>query len=366
MSAQDENGRCRNIADSPGQEMVCENAPGQGRAGKNAPGQDAVRRENTSPVLRVFRTACTDPYENLAREEYLLRRVPAGEVWLYLWQNDRTVVIGRNQNAWQECRTEALEAGGGHLARRLSGGGAVYHDLGNLNFTFLARRPLYDRARQTVVIRRAVQNFGIHAEVSGRNDLEIDGKKFSGHAYHKGKNGVLHHGTLMLKVNEEMLERYLHVSMLKLHSKNVASVRSRIVNLTDIVPELDTESLSEALIASAEEVLGVKAKPCCFIDDEEVAKLTEWFADECWRYGKIKDLKYRKERRFSWGTVKVIYDLNDEKIADLAIYTDALDAKLFEDLPGQLIGRKINELDDRAENEAGDIIRLLKEEEHEI
>ena len=307
-----------------------------------------------------------DVYVNQALEKHLLDRVSEDQVILYLWRNDNTVVIGRNQDACSECDIERLEKENGHLARRISGGGAVYHDKGNLNFTFITGLHNYDRERQNKIILNALGRFGIKASVSGRNDLEIDGKKFSGHAYHKGKNGVLHHGTLMLKVNEEMLERYLHVSMLKLHSKNVASVRSRIVNLTDIVPELDTESLSEALIASAEEVLGVKAKPCCFIDDEEVAKLTEWFADECWRYGKIKDLKYRKERRFSWGTVKVIYDLNDEKIADLAIYTDALDAKLFEDLPGQLIGRKINELDDRAENEAGDIIRLLKEEEHEI
>lgn len=307
-----------------------------------------------------------DVYGNQALEKHLLDHVSEDEVILYLWRNDNTVVIGRNQDACSECDIERLEQENGHLARRISGGGAVYHDKGNLNFTFITGLHNYDLNRQNEVILNALKKFNIEAGVSGRNDLEIDGRKFSGHAYHKGKNGVLHHGTLMLKVNEEMLERYLHVSMLKLHSKNVSSVRSRIVNLTDIVPELNADILSEALIASGEEVYGVKAKPCSFIDEKEVAELREQFADEDWKYGKVRNLKHRKERRFPWGTVRVIYDLSDEEISDLAIYTDALDETIFPDLERQLIGKKIRELDDNMENEAGDIIRLLKEEEYEI
>ncbi len=316
--------------------------------------------------LFVTASDSLDVYGNQALEKYLLDHVSEDQIILYLWRNDNTVVIGRNQDAFSECDIERLDQENGHLARRISGGGAVYHDKGNLNFTFLTGHSNYDLNRQNEVILNALRKFGIEAGVSGRNDLEIDGKKFSGHAYYKGKSGVLHHGTLMLKVNEEMMARYLHVSLLKLHSKNVASVRSRVVNLTDIVPQLNADVLSEALIASVEEVYGLKVKPCPFIDEEEVEKLREAFADERWRYGEARDMKYRKERRFPWGTVKVVYDLNEEAISDLAIYTDALNAKLFPDLQKQLLGKKISELDDKTENEAGDIIRLLKEEEYEI
>ena len=190
----------------------------------------------------------TDPYENLALEAYLLERVPPGECILYLWQNQRTVVIGRNQHASNECRIQALEADGGHLVRRLSGGGAVYHDLGNLNFTFLTVRRDYDVARQTETILQAVRALGIPAEKNGRNDLTAAGGKFSGHAYYQTGEQCYHHGTLMVSVDLSPLAAYLQVSPLKLEAKGVKSVRARVVNLTQFRPELTIAQLRQALV----------------------------------------------------------------------------------------------------------------------
>ena len=130
--------------------------------------------------LYTIESGSLNPYLNMGLEEYLKYHTGREECILYLWQNERTVVIGRNQNAWKECQTEELEGDGGYLARRLSGGGAVFHDLGNLNFTFLVRKENFNVEKQTEVILRAVNSLGIHAEKSGRNDITVDGCKLFG------------------------------------------------------------------------------------------------------------------------------------------------------------------------------------------
>ncbi len=160
-----------------------------------------------------------NPYYNLSLEKYLFDHIKDGELTLYLWQNQRTVVCGRNQNVYQECRVSQLLEDGGHPTRRLSGGGAVFHDLGNLNFTFLVRDAGYDVDKQLSVILKACRTLGINVEKTGRNDITVDGKKFSGNAFYSSGERRYHHGTLMISVDKDMLSYYLNVDKTKLASK---------------------------------------------------------------------------------------------------------------------------------------------------
>ncbi|MCI5499396.1 MAG: lipoate--protein ligase [Clostridiales bacterium] len=290
--------------------------------------------------LYVIDTRDTDPRHNLALEEYLLRRVKPGQCILYLWQNQRTVVIGRNQHASNECRIQALEADGGHLVRRLSGGGAVYHDLGNLNFTFLTVRRDYDVEKQTEAILRAVRSLGIPAEKNGRNDLTVEGGKFSGHAYYRTGDQCYHHGTLMVAVDLAPLEKYLNVSPLKLQAKGVKSVRARVVNLRDFRPGLTMEELRRALITAFGQVYGLPVQPLSEgeLDADALARGIARFSDPVWIYGDSQPLQVSRQALFDWGILRLDYSQDRGKITQAALWSDGLEADFLSRVPEALKG----------------------------
>ena len=284
--------------------------------------------------ITYIETANTYPYRNLAMEEYLLLHCDKEECILYLWQNRNTIVIGRNQNAWKECLVSKLEEEDGYPVRRLSGGGAVYHDLGNLNFTFLVRKENYNVDRQLNVILEAVKKLGIHAEKSGRNDILIDGHKFSGNAFYEQGDCCYHHGTLMVNVNLGELSRYLTVSKDKLKSKGVDSVRARVANLTEYAPDLTVDELKKKLLEAFEEVYGLKANILkdTDLDADEVEERTQKFASWNWIFGRKLEFQYELSNRFPWGQVTLQMQVRNGRIKDVNVYSDSMKPAFIEEV----------------------------------
>ena len=302
------------------------------------------RLESTARQGRItlFRYTAreTNPYRNIARETFMLDRLPPDAGIFYLWQNQKTVVIGRNQNAWKECRVAELEKDGGSLARRLSGGGAVFHDLGNLCFTFVMPHAVYDVDRQTAVLLDALQKLDMPAVMTGRNDLEIDGKKFSGHAYHTGKTAALHHGTFLVNASLERAAAYLSPPVEKIAARGVSSVRSRIVNLAGIDSRITIDRLSAALLESAAASYGPLAElPPAFFDEAELDRFEARFAAPAWKYGESPRCSIEVSHRFPWGSVEACFDVVAGAVAGLRLFSDALDGECIRRLPESLDGQ---------------------------
>ena len=290
--------------------------------------------------LLIFRTDTTDPYYNLALEEYLLNTVDRESCILYLWQNRHTVVIGRNQNPWQECRTGQLEEDGGFLARRLSGGGAVYHDMGNLNFTFLVQKENYDLPRQLSVIARACQALGIPAEVSGRNDITAQGRKFSGNAFYEHEGRCYHHGTLLIDVDMAQLGRYLSPSPAKLKAKGVSSVRSRVVNLRELRPDLTVAEMARQMEQAFSQVYGLPAEHIdrSALDTGAIETLRQHYAGWDWLYGRKLPFTFQCAGKFPWGEVTIQLAAESGVVREAAVYTDAMEVGFVPLLEAALTG----------------------------
>ncbi len=295
--------------------------------------------------LGLCKTSCVDPYRNLALERYLLENTAEDQVVLYLWQNQATVVIGRNQSALAECRIQRLQEDGGHLVRRLSGGGAVFHDLGNLNFTFLAPTGLFDEKKQTGVILQAVRSLGIEAQRTGRNDLLAGGCKFSGHAYYHTKGHSYHHGTLLVRTDAGKMAAYLNPSPLKLAAKGVSSVKSRVCNLCDMVPGLSIEDVQDALEQAFSAVYGEPVSPVSpsVVDQAAIERFREEFASKDWILKGERPLKNSREGRFDWGCVRLDWDELEGSFGRVALFSDGLDAGFLEAVPAALAGCRIKQ-----------------------
>ena len=294
---------------------------------------------------KIYVSDSVCPYHNLALEEYLLSLVEEKECILYLWQNRQTVVIGRNQNAFKECKTEKLSEDGGTLARRLSGGGSVYHDMGNLNFTFLVREEDYNVDRQISVIVQALKYFGLHAEKTGRNDLCIGTKKFSGNAFYKHLGRCYHHGTILVNVDLQKMTEYLHVSAEKLQSNSVSSVKSRVVNLKDLNDDVNISDMRHALIRGMGEVYA--QEPTVISDDclhsLKVKELKEKYASDEWIYGKRMKADFAVSHRYSWGDITINLKIQGNVISGVQVFSDAMDESISEVLTAHLIGARFQQ-----------------------
>ena len=316
----------------------------------------------------IIYTSSTDPHYNLALEELLFEREQG--FCLYLWQNKNTVVIGRNQNAWKECRIDELEAEGGRLARRSSGGGAVFHDMGNLNFTFIAPVDSYDVTRQLGVIINAVQSLGIEASFTGRNDIVTStGAKFSGNAFRKDSTTGMHHGTLLVDVDMSKLSRYLMPSPAKLAAKGIDSVRSRVANLREFRPSLTIDELKDAVAAAFIKEYG-KCEQLSenSLDKSLLAQKTARYSSWEWNKGKSPSFDLSLSNRFSWGELTLELSLANGCISGVRPWSDAMDEQLILSLPDIITGHRLDmqELSTAVSSlgtaEALDIARWLREQ----
>lgn len=190
----------------------------------------------------------TDPYRNLAMERALFRYVDEETAILFLWQNDHTIVIGRNQDPYAECRVEEFLSSGGKIAKRPSGGGAVYHDLGNQNFSIIAKENLIARDEYQHIVVNALKTFGLEVEFNGRNDFLIQGRKFSGNASYSDGRVLCQHGTILVHTDIDKMEYYLTPSAEKLDRNHVKSVKSRVINLRGILGNISVEAVRHTII----------------------------------------------------------------------------------------------------------------------
>ncbi len=293
-------------------------------------------------MLQVVVSNQTNPYWNVAVENYLVSRKLDDTVVMYLWKNHRTVVIGQNQNPFSECNVDALLADGGYVMRRTTGGGAVYHDDGNINFSFVAPYDLYDQQKQFEVIRTAMRDYGLETELSGRNDILCNGRKFSGNAFSKGQFQRLHHGTILIKGNIDDLSRYLKVRPAKLHKHGVASVQSRVVNLSELA-DITSDNIVPHLIKAFETVYGAKSEIIEFDDfvrKAEVLNLYNKYSSDEWLYGKWRNFNALRSGQFDWGSVDLSLTVDEQRhlITDVAVATDALDVNLVDTIRKLLVG----------------------------
>ena len=307
-----------------------------------------------------------DPFLNRAVESYFVDHQPDDTITMYLWKNQQTVVIGYNQNPYSECNVQLLLDEGGHLMRRGTGGGAVYHDLGNINFSFIVSKNQYDVRRQLSVIQDALLSFGLTAEISGRNDLTYQGRKFSGNAFSKGTRNNLHHGTILIKTDAEKMQRYLTVNPDKLMKNGVKSVASRIINLSEARPDLTSENIKQPLIHSFEKIYGQQASLIDFNDLSQTAEVKETrdlISSHDFLFGRWEQFHTTKKAQYAWGGVAIDLHIDEANhtISQARIASDCLDTDIIGQAEMLLQGCSTQEapLFDKSNEIISDIIGLV-------
>ncbi|AQY50645.1 Lipoate-protein ligase LplJ [Listeria weihenstephanensis FSL R9-0317] len=287
-----------------------------------------------------------DPTINLAVEEFILTELNLDEPVLLFYINQPSIIIGRNQNTIEEINTEYVEKNNIKVVRRLSGGGAVYHDEGNLNFSFITKDDgdsFHNFAKFTEPIVAALKRQGVNAELKGRNDLLIDGFKVSGNAQFATKGKMFSHGTLMLDLNLDDVVASLKVRKDKIESKGIKSVRSRVANISEFMEQkMTTEEFRDLLLLDIFEVSDVADVKEYVLTEADWEKIHEISAARYnnwdWNYGKSPKFNLERTKRFPVGGIDVRLDVVKSVIADIKIFGDFFGVGDVTEIEGKLRG----------------------------
>lgn len=291
-----------------------------------------------------------DPFYNLALEEYALKEIDVDEDFFILWQNENTVVVGRNQNTIEEINSKYIKENDVKVVRRMSGGGAVYHDLGNINYTFITRSDdssKHNFKKFTKPVIDALESLGISAEFTGRNDITIDDKKISGNAQYYHQNKMLHHGTILFDVDGNTLKDVLNVKADKIESKGIKSVKSRVTSISKQLKEPMTSTefkdmllkfiLGTDDIASREYVLSDR-------DISNIEKLAEEkYSTWDWVYGNSPKFELGQAKRYKGGNIDLRLNVKKGIIREFKIYGDFFGRKEVKEIENLIVGNKFEE-----------------------
>jgi len=284
----------------------------------------------------------TDPQINLAIEEYILENFGEKDTYLLFYVNSPSIIIGRNQNTIEEINTDYVDEQGIKVVRRLSGGGAVYHDEQNLNFSFITKddgNSFQNFAKFTQPVVDALNNIGVPVELQGRNDLAVEGRKISGNAMFSTRGRMFSHGTLMLDSQLEELTKALKVKKIKIESKGIKSIRSRVANIAEYLDNpISMDEFKELILRYIFDVEDVNDVPQYVLTDEDWAKIHEIsekrYQQWEWNYGKSPSFNYQESKKFPGGLVDVRLDVKKGIIENCTIFGDFFglgDVKVLED-----------------------------------
>ena len=290
----------------------------------------------------------TDPYYNLALEEYVFEDLDKGEEFLILWQNANSIIVGKYQNTAEEVNQSFVDEHHIRVARRLSGGGAVYHDTGNLNYTLIVdqkNNPDFNFSLFVIPVIEALRELGVNAEFNGRNDLTIGGRKFSGQSQYAKGGRIMHHGCIMLDSNLENVQDALRVKAAKFESKSIKSVRSRVTTINEhALSPISMETFKETL---KRHVLSTNNGGTYKLTPEDIAQIERLARDKYstwdWNYGRSPACSIRRDAHFEGGLICVQMNVEYGSVSDIHFSGDFFGNRDLSQLEQSLIGLPLDE-----------------------